>query len=88
MVRESFDEDVTDESHPGLFLFLNHSDCDGEFSPQELEDIIKDLTSSIWTLRARDYPLNSYENMLLRQLCYFVTACKRAHSRNEPLVFS
>lgn len=31
------------ETHPGLGIFLNHSDCDGEISPEDCLKVAKDL---------------------------------------------
>lgn len=36
-------DDVTPETHPGLYVFLKHSDCDGELTPSECALVAKDL---------------------------------------------
>jgi len=33
----------TRETHPGLFVFLSHSDCDGEISPDDCTKVADDL---------------------------------------------
>ncbi len=37
-------DDYSQETHKGLWLFLNHSDCDGDLSPRECELVAQDLS--------------------------------------------
>jgi hypothetical protein len=40
-------DDVSPESHPGLYEFLSHSDCDGEISPEMCIKVADDLEKLI-----------------------------------------
>lgn len=36
-------DEVTEETHPGLYAFLKHSDCDGKLTPGECLQVANDL---------------------------------------------
>lgn len=38
-------DEITVESHPGLYAFLSHSDCDGQLSPMQCYAVANDLES-------------------------------------------
>ena len=67
-----------DESHPGLRVFLNHSDCDGEFTPEEctaVADELEALLPKIEDIRYRDIAKR------------FISGCRTAALAGEVLVF-
>lgn len=64
------------ETHPGLYEFLSHSDCDGKITPKmcakvanELEALLPKMTKMRADLRA------------------FIDGCRKAAAANEPLTF-
>jgi len=69
-----------DTVHTALKPFLNHSDCDGEMTPEECAQVaprLRDLVRSIW--RPGDY---DYEH----GMC-LVEGMERAAANGEPLIF-
>lgn len=84
-------EGYNTESHPGLFEFLSHSDCDGDISPtmcikvaDDLEELLpkmKKLPQESWGHIARD---GGYI-MVVEQ---FIRGCREAAAKNEPLEFA
>jgi hypothetical protein len=77
----------TKEKFPGLFEFLEHSDCDGCISPQmckvvadDLEPLLDKMPEEAFGHIARD---GGYRQVLQR----FIDGCRAAHSENEPLYF-
>lgn len=75
----------TAESHPGLFAFLSHSDCDGEFTADECTQVANDLEPLIALLptEGRGHFQGGYASVLRK----FVDGCRLAASKNESLLF-
>lgn len=69
------DEKYSKETHPGLYEFLNHSDCDGEISPESCVVVANDLDALL--------PLIEGQERLLK----FIDGCRLAANQNEPLEF-
>jgi hypothetical protein len=77
-------------THPGLFEFLSHSDCDGEISPDmcarvadELEALLPKAVAMGWKASGYIEACGGYEAVLLA----FIKGCRAAHAANEPLEF-
>ncbi len=80
---------VTDESHPGLYLFFNHSDCDGMFTPAEC-DLVADDLSELLPLIDDTLPSDGHierDGGFRAVLQRFIDGCRRASMAGEPLVF-
>lgn len=81
-------DDYNQRSHPGLYEFFNHSDCDGEISPEnclliadELEALLPRISSNNeWGHIERD---GGYKQVLRR----FINGCRAAAAKNEALEF-
>jgi hypothetical protein len=83
-------EDYARNSHPGLYEFMSHSDCDGVILPgvaAQLADELEELLPKIESMGLIDsghiagaggYPA------VVRRL---ITGCRLAAERNEPLEF-
>lgn len=81
---------VTREAHPGLYVFLEHSDCDGQISPENCVKVANDLEKLLDTIDG--YPIGvsghiarhgSYRGALEQ----FIKGCRAAAEANEPLCF-
>jgi hypothetical protein len=75
-------------THPGLYIFFCHSDCEGEISPDdckliadELEELLPKIDSSTdWGHIERE---GGFKEVTKR----FITGCRSAHAAGEPLEF-
>lgn len=83
-------EDYPRATHPGLWEFMAHSDCDGEISPRlcklvadELEALLPKI--ALWDGGGAGHIAfaGGYVQVTLK----FIRGCRAAHARNEPLVF-
>lgn len=81
------DDAYTAESHPGLFAFLSHSDCDGEFTPEECVQVANDLEPLIDSLPNGGHGHIETNGGYRRSLQRFVDGCRLAASKNESLLF-
>ncbi|OMF38784.1 hypothetical protein BK133_00855 [Paenibacillus sp. FSL H8-0548] len=87
-----WDSSYSKEANPGLYEFFNHSDCDGEISPEmcvKVADELEKLLPRIEELSkgtdggghiARD---GGFVEVTKR----FITGCRSAAGENEPLIF-
>jgi hypothetical protein len=80
----------TQEAHPGLHLFLSHSDCDGEISPEmcvkvadELEQLLPKVEALGWVDGGHIERNGGYVEVL-RQ---FIRGCRAAAAAGEALDF-
>ena len=79
----------SEQSHPGLFAFLSHSDCEGEISPQECGRLADELEALLPRLDA----LGDGAGHIARDGGYgdvcrqFIAGCRLAAERGEPLEF-
>ena len=87
--------DYTESSHPGLYAFMNHSDCDGDIPPgtaEQLADELEELLPKIEKLlpKIEDFVA---EGRILEQPSYsarvrkLIAGCRLAARRNELLEF-
>lgn len=80
-------DEMTADKHPGLYEFLQHSDCDGEISPEMCKVVADELEPLLDKM-----PEESFGHILGRGgyrqvLQYFIDGCRAAHAANEPLDF-
>lgn len=79
----------SEETHSGLFLFMSHSDCDGEFTPEECKKVADDLE----VLLPEIQKYGAGDGHILRGGGYlkvaktFIRGCRKAYSANEELLF-
>lgn len=80
-------DDFTRDKHPGLYEFLEHSDCDGSISPamcsviaDELEPLLDKMPQESHGHIERD---GGYRAVLKR----FIDGCLAAHLEGKPLRF-
>lgn len=88
--RIYFGEGYTPYTHVGLFIFLAHSDCDGEISAEdcvkvadELEDLIPKIDALGWESSGHIERAGGFVAVTKQ----FIAGCRRAASAGEPLVF-
>lgn len=74
---------------PGLKILLDHSDCDGEISPQECVLVASDLDKLLPQLQLMGEGSGHIANMggYASAAKVFADGCRKAASRNEPLLF-
>lgn len=77
-------------THPGLALFLEHSDCDGELSPEDCLKVANDLEPLIPRLAelGTDWGHIAREGGFAEVCQKFVNGCRLAARRGEPLTFA
>ena len=75
----------TVENSPGLMEFFNHSDCDGEISPEMCAKVANELEA----LLLPDEPASGHLERLgyKRTLQRFIDGCRAAAEVNKPLLF-
>lgn len=78
------------DTHPGLHLFLCHSDCDGEISPEDCIKVAQELEILIPRLKDLGMGHGHIESQGgYAAVCQkFVDGCKEAAKLGEPLVFA
>ena len=72
------EDEFTEEDWPGLCEFLNHSDCDGEISPEMCGKVAKDLSKLKPKFEGGEF---------LFVLQRFIKGCLEAERRGEPVEF-
>lgn len=82
-------EGYTHDTHPGLSVFLMHSDCDGEISSEDCSKLANELEALLPKLDAMGIGSGHIERgggygAVARQ---FIAGCKYAAESCEPLVF-
>ena len=82
--------ECTSESHPGLYEFLKHSDCDGEISPELCANLAEELKPLVPAMHLDTHGagghierMGGYGTIALR----LIQACEEAHALGEPLIF-
>lgn len=87
--RWTFGEGYTNDTHPGLYEFFCHSDCDGEISPDVAFRIADEMESLLPAIDAQGSGAGHIERFggyggVARR---FIAGCRAAHAANEPLHF-
>lgn len=89
---KSLDEDLwysgegyTEETHPGLFEFLSHSDCDGEIGPETCAKVAEELEAIIPLIEGDNAATAEVYRKYVARLA---AGCRLAHSMGEPLTFA
>lgn len=77
-----WDDSFSKETHPGLFIFLQHSDCDGKISPNDCIKVANDLKALCPEIERYDIHDN-YIPLIEK----FVAGCCLAAKNNESLTF-
>lgn len=84
------DDAYTAATHPGLYEFLAHSDCDGEISPEmcikvadELEALLPKVEALNWNSAGHIARAGGYVSVLRK----FIVGCRAAASEGVPLGF-
>lgn len=82
-------EGYTQSTHPGLSVFLGHSDCDGEIAPADCIKVASELEALLPQLDAMGIGAGHIERgggygAVARR---FIAGCKDAAESGEPLVF-
>ena len=78
------------ETHPGLYIFFSHSDCDGEISPEDCVKIANELEELLLELEKMGIGMGH----IARQGGYaavcrkFIDGCRLATKRKECLEFA
>lgn len=85
-------EGYNKESHPGLFEFFCHSDCDGEISPELCSVVANDLDNILPLIEelAKSEPAHGHilrNGGFVEVTKQFIIGCRLASERNEPLEF-
>jgi len=80
---------VTRESDPGLYAFLDHSDCDGDLKPAECAQVADALSALLPALDHMGSGGGHLEHAggigaVTRQ---FIAGCREAEEQAEPLEF-
>lgn len=78
------------ETHPGLWEFLTHSDCDGEISPEMCVKVADDLERLLPSMEALGWESHGHiaaRGGFVEVARKFIAGCRRAAAANEPLDF-
>lgn len=82
-------DSLSAETNPGLWVFLSHSDCDGEISPEDCAKVADDLTPLLDKIN--DFgpagPHNDRNGGLRGTLQRFIDGCRAAAGAGEALEF-
>jgi len=79
-------------NHPGLTIFFNHSDCDGEISPEDCILVANELEMFLPAMGEIDKESPAWGHLLRAggwevTLRKFIAGCRAAAAANEPLEF-
>lgn len=83
-------EDYPRDEWPGLYAFLEHSDCDGEISPEmcvKVADDLERLMPKMETLGWTSHGHIARDGGFLEVVRKFIAGCRAAAEANEPLEF-
>lgn len=78
------------ETHPGLYAFLEHSDCEGEISPELCIKLAYELEALLPKIEALDGSAGGHiskKGGFVKVTKDFIAGCRLAHERGEPLIF-
>ena len=83
-------DDHGEDTHPGLAVFLLHSDCDGNISPSDCALVADEIEALLPALE----PMGSGSGHVSRDGGYvkvakrFINGCRLAAKHGEPLTFA
>lgn len=83
-------DDYDRTTHPGLWEFLTHSDCDGEISPEMCVKVADDLEALLPKIEALGWGAAghiAFYGGFVAVTRRFIDGCRRAAAANEPLDF-
>jgi hypothetical protein len=80
-------EKYSKETHPGLYEFLCHSDCDGEISPEMCVHVADELEALLPLMPIGGDGHIAREGGCREVLRRFIAGCRDAAEANEPLTF-
>lgn len=77
------------ETHPGLFEFLNHSDCDGDIAPEVCAKLADEMEALLPKIESFGEGVGHIERAggyggVTRR---WIAGCREAAAANEPLEF-
>lgn len=78
------------EKNPGLLVFFNHSDCDGEISPEDCVRVADELEALLPEIEKLDDGGGGHiesQGGYAAVTRLFIGGCRAAAEDNEPLVF-
>ncbi len=83
-------EGYTHKSHPGLYKFLAHSDCDGKISPTMCTKVANDLESLLPKVEALHWKAGGHLAITggyVEVLQRFILGCRKAAAQKQSLLF-
>lgn len=84
----SFPPGYSPESHPGLWELLNHSDCEGEISPELCGAIAEELLDTVLPSLVESGDGEELFDGGYAKICFeFIRGCRSAANHNECLIF-
>lgn len=76
------------ETHPGLYILLCHSDCDGSMTPKECRLVANDLDKMVPLLaQLPDHDPNDRRFSFVEMAETFAAGCREAASKRQKLRF-
>jgi hypothetical protein len=80
----------SEETHPGLFVFFMHSDCDGEIAPEKCVQVADELEALLPAVEAEGQGAGHIESAggYGAVLERFIKGCRMAAAANVPLEFA
>lgn len=78
------------DTHPGLWEFLTHSDCDGQISPEMCVKVADDLERLMPRMEALGWQSHGHiaaRGGFIEVVRKFIAGCRAAAAANEPLDF-
>lgn len=83
-------DEYDSETHPGLWEFLTHSDCDGEISPEMCTKVADDLEALLPRMEALRWESHGHiaaRGGFVEVVRKFIAGCRAAAAAGEPLDF-
>lgn len=74
----SFGEGYSEETHPGLYALLTHSDCEGVLAPTQCSQVADELEKLLPKINGEDFKERAVQ---------FIKGCRDAASADEELEF-
>jgi hypothetical protein len=81
-----------EETHPGLFIFMMHSDCDGEITPEDCIKVAVELEQLLPEIKRISTSLEEWGHIarnggVVEVTKQFIKGCRAAAAASEPLKF-